>query len=274
MLKLSDHDIKQFETSYKIGLIATIDTENDPHITLIPSLQANTPTQLIFGQYIEGLSKQNVKSNNKMGFLIMSLKKELWMGKARWSHEAKEGPEYEMFNKKPLYRYNSYFGVHTVHYMDLIDITLKEQLNMKAIIINVLKVASKKNHYKNSYGQEIMNPWTQNLFRKINSLKFLTYIDTDGFPTITPIIQARTIDTGRIAFSNKPFYNRLNSLKQHSRIAVFGMNLDMENVLVKGNFSGFKGNVGYIEIDKVYNSMPPKQGYIYPTESMKVITEF
>jgi len=37
----------------------------------------------------------------------------------------------------------------------------------------------------------------------------------------------------------------------------------MENVLVKGVFSGFNKGIATLKIDKVYNSMPPKMGYIY-----------
>jgi hypothetical protein len=41
----------------------------------------------------------------------------------------------------------------------------------------------------------------------------------------------------------------------------------MEDVLIKGTFNGFDSKgYGYIEIERVYNSMPPIHKYIYPTE--------
>ena len=125
--------MKEFESSMKMAFIATISQDNVPHITLIASLQANTPKQMIWGQFIEGQSKVNVKSNPKTGFLIINSNKELWRGKAVWTHEEKEGLEYKMYNNKPVYRYNSYNGIHTVHYMDLVEISEKEKLNIGAI---------------------------------------------------------------------------------------------------------------------------------------------
>jgi len=51
------------------------------------------------------------------------------------------------------------------------------------------------------------------------------------------------------------------------KVAVMGMNLDMEDVLVKGTFHGFKAGMGYVDIERVYNSLPPVHGYIYPVEN-------
>ena len=55
----------------------------------------------------------------------MSREKELWRGKARWTGEASSGDDYEMYNRKPMFRYNSYFGIHTVHYLDLVEFSGK-----------------------------------------------------------------------------------------------------------------------------------------------------
>jgi hypothetical protein len=45
----------------------------------------------------------------------------------------------------------------------------------------------------------------------------------------------------------------------------------MQSVLIKGMFTGTKlrGIVpaGLVEIERVYNSMPPKAQYIYPTDN-------
>ncbi len=45
---------------------------------------------------------------------------------------------------------------------------------------------------------------------------------------------------------------------------MFGMDLDMQAVEVKGVFSDGKMGMCYVDIDKVYNPVPPKAGYIYP----------
>jgi hypothetical protein len=46
----------------------------------------------------------------------------------------------------------------------------------------------------------------------------------------------------------------------------------MESVLVRGRFSGYRRYLGLkagsIDIDWVYNSMPPMQGQIYPPKQL------
>ena len=52
----------------------------------------------------------------------------------------------------------------------------------------------------------------------------------------------------------------LGCIPAKARVAVFGANLKFESVLMKGRFSGWKGGMASVEIDRVYNSMPPKHG--------------
>ncbi len=89
---------------------------------------------MCFGQFVEGTSKKNILANPKAGFLIMSLNKELWRGEAVYTHFAKEGPEYDHYNNVPMFRYNAYFGVHTVYYLDLVGHTGRSPLPMNTII--------------------------------------------------------------------------------------------------------------------------------------------
>ena len=270
--------MKEFESSMKMGLIATIGQNKVPHITLIASLQANTPKQMIWGQFIEGLSKVNVKSNPKTGFLIINSNKELWRGKAIWTHEEKEGPEYEMYNSKPLYRYNSYNGIHTVHYMDLVEISEKEKLNIGAIGLGAVLTKIAKGGKITNKKFRILKPWAEELFNKIDSLKFISHLDEDGFPVIIPIIQAQTADSSRIVFSQNPYGGELSKIKAGKTISILGLKVSCENVLVIAKFKGFERcrgvNLGIADIEKVYNSMPPKHGYIYPEEKLEAITEF
>jgi len=57
----------------------------------------------------------------------------------------------------------------------------------------------------------------------------------------------------------------LNAIPAGFRVSVFGANLKFESVLLKGVFSGFKGGMARMKIDKAYNSMPPKHAYIFAT---------
>ncbi|MDD5712654.1 MAG: pyridoxamine 5'-phosphate oxidase family protein [Smithellaceae bacterium] len=272
-------DMLEFEPEAKVGLIATVSEEGLPHITLITALQAKSPTEMIWGQFSEGFSKKNVKTNPKTGFLIMSLKRDLWRGKAIWKHEEKEGPDYVMFNNKPMFRYNAYFGIHTVHYMDLVETYGKEGLPLLPIALSVIGTGIAAGSAKTGSRERILNPWSEGLFNRLDSVKFLAYVGEDGFPSIIPIIQCKAADSRRLAFGIAPYKEELLKIKAGTKVAVFGMTLQMEDILVRGTFGGFKRyggiKMGTVDIDWVYNSMPPKQGQIYPVpEMVKPVMEF
>ena len=73
----SELDMWSYEAEIKIGLIATINEEGLPHLTLISTMQASTPNEIAWGQFTEGLSKVNIHKNPKSSFLIMTLDRRL-----------------------------------------------------------------------------------------------------------------------------------------------------------------------------------------------------
>ncbi len=276
--RFDDKDLKEFEPEAKVGLIATVSREGLPHITLITALQAKTPEKLIWGQFSEGLSKQHVKSNPKTGFLIMTMSKSLWRGKALWTHQETHGEDYMMFNNKPMFRYNAYFGIHTVHSMDLVETFGRERLPMTRIILSSLLTKMAKPFAGQRKGERVMKSWAQGLFNSLANLKFLSYIGDDGFPVIIPLIQCQAADSARLVFSPRAYGRDFLDMHEGMSAAVFGLTLDMEDVLVRGVFRGFrtygKTMLGAIDINWVYNSMPPKHGQIYPEPEIKPVMDF
>ena len=279
LTRFAENDLKQFEPEAKVGLIATINQEGLPHITLITALQAKTPDKLIWGQFSEGQSKQNVKANPKTGFLIMTLDRSLWRGKALWTHQATHGEDYEMFNNKPMFRYNAYFGIHTVHYMDLVETYGRESLPLLQIGLgSVLTKATKSSVKQEGRTGRILKPWAESLFNRLDAIKFLSYVGEDGFPVIIPLIQCQAADSTRLAFSPLAYHEELRVLRQGSSVAIFGLTMDMEDVLVRGVFAGFgkyRGvTLGCVDLNWVYNSMPPKPGQIYPVQELRAVVNF
>lgn len=271
-------DLKEFEPEAKVGLISTINSEGLPHITLITALQAKGTKHLIWGQFTEGMSKRNVMNNPNTAFLIMTMDKSLWRGKAIYTHKVREGEDYEMFNKKPMFRYNCYCGIHTVYYMDLVETYGKESLPLVKIAMSSLFTMASRSRAKTNLPEPILKPWAYNVFNRLDSIKFLSYIGDDGFPTLIPLIQCQASDSRRLAFSPLAYGNELSSLESGKDVAIFALTLDMEDILTRGVFQGFERyngvKLGTVDIDWVYNSMPPKQGQIYPMEELRPIVNF
>lgn len=276
--RFEDDEIEATEATLKVGLLATINEEGLPHLTLISSLRACSPTEVVWGQFTEGLSKEFIRLNPRAGFAIMTLDKGLWRGKARFRRTATSGPEYDEYNDTPLFRYNAYFGIHTVYYMDLIGHTGRQSLPMGQIVLGAVLTRAASALERRPEGATVLNYWTRSLLDKLDTLKFLAYVDGDGYPAIVPAIQARAWGKDGIIFSTAAYGDEMEAIPVGTPMAILGMALSMEDVLLRGPFGGLRriGGVrcGTIRITWAYNSMPPVPQQIYPPVALEPVRDF
>ncbi len=276
--EFSESDIQAYSGGDKLGLLATVNYEGLPHISMITTVQANGPRELLLGEFITGNSKKFIQTNHKVAFLVMTFSRKLWRGKAAWTHLAKDGPEYERLNLIPMFRYNTYFGINTVHYFDVLDVTEGEPLPMGGVVREALKTIAAKGSFKTGKSERILKPFIEKMLNQLTSLKFLSYIGSDGYPVLIPLIQCQAADSRRLAFSAGLYTDELKAIPVGSTVAVFGMNFAIEDVLIRGKFNGFKktffGEIGTVDIEWVYNSMPPAIGQVYPMPDLDPVTDF
>ena len=274
----TEQEMKAFEPAEKIGIVASINPKGRPHVSLITSIMAPKPDQITLGQFCRGLSKQYIQQNNNIAFLIMTMDKKMWRGKAKWTHLKMEGPEYERYNEIPMFRYNTYFGINTVHYLDLIETSECQSLPLPQIIVSAMLTKLAKSGAKTDTAEMILTPFAEQLFNQLDSLKFLAYMGPDGYPAIIPVIQCQAVDSRTLAFSPLAFTEELNRISPGTDVAIFGLTMGMEDVLVRGTFHGFKRyrfmKLGTVGIEWVYNSMPPGHGQIYPQVALETIVDF
>jgi hypothetical protein len=271
-------EMKVFEPAEKIGIVATINPEDRIHLTLITSIMAPGPTLVTIGQFCMGRSKWYMQQKKDIAFLIMSQEKKMWRGKARWTHKRTEGPEYEVYNNLPMFRYNTYFGINTVHYLDLVEIAPGENLPLGKIIPAAVMTRISKSSLRTGRPKRMLKHLGEALFNDLGALKFIAYLGTDGFPVIIPAIQAQAADSSRIAFSTFAYRDELETLQPEMPVSVFCVNLKMQSVLVRGTFRGFRQKrmikTGVIDLDWVYNSMPPCHDQIYPELPLEAVVTF
>jgi len=274
----SAEDIQETQPAMKIGILATLTPDGLPHVTLLSSLMACDSKKLCFGQFTEGMSKKHILDNPKVGFLIMSMNKELWRGKATYTHFSKDGPEYEYYNNVPMFRYNAYFGVHTVYYLDLVSHSGKSPLPMNLVIFAAVQTMLARTLGRKEGKQAVLNGWTRAFLNKLDNLKFLSYIGTDGYPVIIPAIQTQSLDSQHAIFSTSVYKDELENIPTGADLCVFSMALTMEDVLLRGKYLGIRQKAGIragvAKIDWVYNPMPPVPGQVYPPVALKPVERF
>ncbi len=275
----SEKDIESLRPAMKIGLLATVNERGLPHVTLLSSLQASSSTGLTFGQFIEGRGKVNVKKNPRVGFLVMTLQRELWRGRAIFKETTRSGPELDEYNRVPMFRYNAYLGIHTVFRFDLVGHGGKESLPMGSIVRSSLatKLASLIALSGHRQPSRALTGGTRKLMQGMGNLKFAAWVDEEGFPRIVPVIQAQPWGDSMI-LGTSAFKDDLAGILPGSPLAIFGMSLKMEDVLVRGVFQGTRRIGGIrcavVQIDWVYNSMPPIPGRIYPAPPLEPVRDF
>lgn len=273
--QFSEEDIRSLAPALKIGLLATVNPQGLPHITMLSSLMASAPGQMAFGQFTEGVSKQHLRLNPRAGFLIMSLERNLWRGKATFTHTVQEGVDYDYYNNVPMFRYNAYFGVHTVYYLDLLAHGGKEALPMNRIIMAALLSSAARSLGRKMGEKAVLNAWTRAFLNKLDQLKFLSYVDADGYPSIVPAIQAQCLDAQHVLFSTAAYRAELERIPAGASLALFGLSLSMEDVLLRGRYLGLRRvagvRAGALEVDWVYNPMPPVPGQVYPPVPLEAV---
>lgn len=271
-------DQKALEPEMKIGLLATVNDAGLPHLTLISSFTSLGEKQVIWGQFTEGLSKVNVARNPKTAFLIMTLDRRIWRGKAVWQETRKGGPEFEAYNNQPMFRYNAYFGIHTVHYMDLVEQTGASALPMNAIIGGAIATMAARPFVKPPRAPKSLNAWTSRFLAKMDCLKFLATVGCDGFPWIVPVIQAQPTGGNSVLFAGFPYGSELRRIPAGSPAALLGLSLNMEDVLLRGVYEGARTTAGIptgrLAVDWVYNPMPPVARQVYPPLQIQPVTDF
>jgi nitroimidazol reductase NimA-like FMN-containing flavoprotein (pyridoxamine 5'-phosphate oxidase superfamily) len=273
----TEAEIKAFEPSEKIAAVATI-RDGLPHISLLTSLMAQDATHFTIGEFCRGSSKENMENNKRIAFAILTLDRRLWLGKAVWTHKAREGREYEIYNAQPMFRYNTYFGINTVHYVDLVEVEGGEKLPMGTIIKSAILTKIAKSTARAKREMAALKPFAVALFNQLDSLSFLAYIGHDGFPEIVPLFQAQAADIGKLVFHIGAYRDNIAMIPKGSTAAVYCVSMQMESVLVRGRYNGISRSrgmqVGTLDIDWVYNSLPSAHGQIYPELPLEAVTEF
>jgi hypothetical protein len=168
--------------------------------------------------------------------------------------------------------------VHTVYYLDLVTHSGRQPLPMGRIVAAALKTMLSRALSGAGPGPQVLNPWTRGLMDKLDNLKFLAYVGDDGHPNIVPIIQAQAAGSAEIIFATGAFGSDLEAIPRGATVAIFGMSLQMEDVLLRGEYRGLERRAGLrcgsVSVHWVYSPMPPKPQQIYPPLPLEAVRRF
>ena len=99
-----------------------------------------------------------------------------------------------------MFRYNTYFGINTVHYLDLKETSVGEPLPLLNITLSAVLTRLAKGAAANIKPPGALSHFGKELFNRLDSMKFLSFIGEDGYPVVIPVIQCQASDDSRLAF--------------------------------------------------------------------------
>lgn len=252
----------------KVGLLATVDPNGLPHLTLITSLAARGPAELMFGQFCEGLSKTHVRSHPPVGFLALDANRRWLRGKAVWRSAVRQGEDFDAYNRKPMFRYNAYFGIHTVHHLDVVEVEEGGELRLASLVTGAAVARAVRITAVARGTTPALTPWAGRLLSRAATLKFVSYVGEDGHPCIVPGAAACTAGPGRLVLACPGDDAAAANLARGADVAVFALDRALRSVLVRGRVTSHRrvggSRIEALDVDWVYNSMPPKHGQIFP----------
>ncbi|WP_457559092.1 hypothetical protein [Candidatus Harpocratesius sp.] len=276
--QLDDKDIKFTHTEIMAKFVASIDTNGYPHLSFITSNKAISPNIVKWGEFTKGMSKTNVLTNPKQGFLYMTAEMpfRFLQIKADLDYISNEGEDAVDFNQMSLFRYNTYMRIYKVYFNKVKSARKCRKISLWGIIKGILSNLNPF-RYRGKTGTTEMRVGAvgKRLFSGLIFPKFISYIDNDGYPVIIPCFQARIVENKRIIIPFSQFSNDLHQIPAGAKVSMFAMDFETVTQMIKGTYLGVQKKMGIVDIEVVYNSMPPKVGEIYPNKAkMGKITEF
>ncbi len=256
--------------------IATIDSKDYPHLTMITSNWAIDSGTVKWGEFTYGESKKNVISNPKQGFLFMNVKMpfQFLQVKGELDHISTNGEDAADFNRMQLFRYNTYMRIYKTYFNKVVKARELRNIRLTGIVAGILANIFGWKGKTNEIGNRI-SKLGQKLFRGLIFPKFLSYIDSDGYPIIIPVFQARAVEQKRIIIPFSQFSADLKTIPVQSKVSLFAMDFETMSQMIKGVYTHVEKGRMVIDVNYVYNSMPPQMGEIYPNRpKMQKVTQF
>ena len=187
-----------------------------------------------------------------------------------------EGKDAEDFNQMSLFRYNTYMRIYRVFFNKVRAVSPIRKIPLTGITRGIVANLGGRRKFKTGTKEKRLPDVGMELFNGPIYPKFISYLDpTDGYPVIIPCFQIRAIEHKTLTFTLSQFKKDLKAIPENAKVAAFVMDFELRTMLVKGTYLGVQKGRGQIDIEQVYNSMPPKFGYIYPKLEVKEkVTDF
>ena len=271
---LNQEEIAKFAAEIKYSFIGVMNDEGYPHVNLIGSLEAKSDHELMFGKTYYGTTKVLMQEKKKCAFLLASLTMEYWRGRLNYTGSTPSGDDMLYYNNKPKNRYNAYYPVNEVMYMDLLDVDYGP-IDFPAYIAAAQKAGAVAANYVGNTGEDPLTGPCMEIVGRQDCIKFLAYEGEDGYPCFVPMIHAIPVGVDRFIFAEEPHGEDVRTIPAGAKVTLHCISMfTMQAIQFRGIYQGLQEGIGVIDVKQVYNPMVPRPDIIYPRKPFARITEF
>jgi hypothetical protein len=121
-----------------------------------------------------------------------------------------------------------------VHIEKLVEVSEKQKLSILKILIGSFKSRCLKKHIKIKDNISRLPTYGVKLAKPLSALKFLSFIDKDGYPIILPVMQSKVLDVNHIGICNNVNTEIIDMIPNGSKVAMFVANFSLVSLMIQG----------------------------------------
>ena len=252
---------------------ATVSSEGVPNVVPLLTTNAADETTLIFARFMIWKTARNLEANGKITVNVIGPGLCSWIIRGAFQEFVRQGPYLDHYNRKALFRYNAYAGAGEVGVIKVREARGPLPLGLlRSLFYSLLREPSRNGHLC-SHDQVVMPLPVQEKFEARLALKYLGFVEDDGFPIAVPCFDLHAPTTNTLALTMPRSNDHpLSQLRPGMKVAASVLTLTPVAYQVKGVFAGEENAAGsrqgLIQLQECYTAAPPVPGRrIFPPEN-------
>jgi len=261
---MNERVVRAFAGEFTPKFLATSSAGGTPNIVPVISIEALDERTLIFGELMIWKTKKNLEANPKVSAAVFTASMNCWTARGDFDRFERTGEIYDRINTKDLFRYNAYTGLRNVGVINVRDVARIRGMLSPARIGELALASIKATRVKFGHSGP-MPPQVTEKFQRAKAAKFISYVDSDGYPAALPALSlfpaghdamefgAAILEAGGPAPPEPPF-----------TAAACVITFDPVAYQVKGTVTEYFRRLGAkmarFEIEEVYSASPPLPG--------------
>jgi predicted pyridoxine 5'-phosphate oxidase superfamily flavin-nucleotide-binding protein len=244
--------------------LATLNSEGVPNVVPIMSLQAVDESTVIFGEFMIWKTRRNLEVNPRVSLAVMTASQG-WVIKGDFQGFQRSGPYFDRIMASDMFRYNAYAGIRNAGVIRVVSVVRAFALSRLTVLLDMARARwfARRARRRGADGVAVPLP-VREKFARLQTAKFLAYLDDDGYPDIVPVLSLIPAGEQTFVFSSGLAGPVLAGLSPGAKVAASVLTFEPLAYQIKGQFVEAERSLGrlagVVAVQEVYSASPPLSG--------------